>query len=207
MSMNEENLTAIPGIYLTYKQMNVLITFQKLWSQLAMWMRNFILSDFADSRNLEAVTTQLFQDLPLNYYNTFINYYGTEISQVLLEHISRFLASGFQLINAYKNNDSPTIDSSISQWYQSADDLASFLASVNIYWSKDQWSNLLNQYIKLIIQEVNAAKGREFGNEINIYNNVEELTDLMGSYMARGIIAKVIGIKSSMLAKHFMPHY
>jgi len=51
----------------------------------------------------------------------------------------------------------------------------------------------LYQYIKLIIQEINAIKNGEYENEINIYNNINNLTDLMGSYMARGIISKNVG--------------
>jgi len=41
MSMNENTITVTPGT-ITYEQMNVFINYQKLWSQLAMWMRDFI---------------------------------------------------------------------------------------------------------------------------------------------------------------------
>lgn len=194
MSTNENLLTVIPGAqYLTYEQMNVIITYQKLWSQLAVWMRNFIYGNLEDSDSLPAVANELFQTLPLNFYYAFRIFYGPEISQVFLNNLTKFLANAWELVNAYKSNDASAIDTSTMQWYQSVDDLASFLASVNIYWSNDQWKNLLYQYIRSVIQEIIAVKGKHYDEEIKIYNNVEDLTDLMGSYMARGIISKNIG--------------
>jgi len=192
MSMNENTITVTPGT-ITYEQMNIFINYQKLWSQLAMWMRDFIYSNFEDSGNLQIITTQLFDKLPLTFYNAFKIFYGTEISRQFLSAFLRFLDSAIQLVHAYKNNDTSAIDSSTSQWYENADALATFFATINIYWSKDQWRNLLYQYIKLIIQEINAIKNGEYENEINIYNNINNLTDLMGSYMARGIISKNVG--------------
>lgn len=196
MSMNESIITVIPGVeYLTYEQMNILISFQKLWSQLAIWMRNYIFGNFENSDNLQAVMTRLFQSLPYEFYDSLRIFYGAEISQIFLNNISNFLTSAYQLINAYKMSDTSAIDASAAKWYQSADDLATFLATINIYWSKDQWSNLLYQYIQYIIAEVIAIKGGDYENEISIFSDIDDLTDLMGSYMARGIIARNIGIK------------
>lgn len=193
--MNEDMITVIPGVeYLTYEQMNILINYQKLWSQFAMWMRNFIFSNLEDLDNLPATTKQLFDTIPLDFYNSFKMFYGPEISRQFLNVFSKFLESGLQLINAYKINDASRINSTAIQWYQSADELSAFLAKINIYWSKEQWVHLLYHYIGSVINEIIAIKSGEFENEINIYNNIDNLSDLLGSYMGRGIIARSIGI-------------
>jgi hypothetical protein len=43
------------------------------------------------------------------------------------------------LINAMKNNDVETVNANTKRLYQLADELATFLAQINPYWSQDTW--------------------------------------------------------------------
>lgn len=193
VSMKQELTEIVPGFpYLTYEQMNILFNYQRLWTQLATWMRSFIFSTFEESENLPAVTTRLFEKLLLDFYNAFRIFYGVDLSQQFLNALTKFLSNAWQLVNAYKNDDTSLINSSTIQWYQSADELARFLAQVNFYWNEGQWRNLFYQYIRLKIQEIIAIRGGNYEQEIEIYDRIEDLTTIMGSYMARGIIARNI---------------
>lgn len=204
MAMKEEILTVIPGLeYLTYEQMNILINYQKLWSQLALWMREYAYSSLEESANLQTVITQLFDKLPLGFYNALKLFYGPEISQQFFDMFSRFLLSAARLVDAYKINDASRINTSAINWYQVADELATFLSTINVYWSKEQWLYLLYQYIRLVINEIIAIKNGEFEKEVNLFSNIGDLTDIMGSYMARGILARNAGIEIPIAAKHF----
>jgi len=199
MSTSESNLlTLIPGVrYLTYEQMNILINYQSLWANLALWIRSVMRSTAFNNPDLQTNVNQLFYKVPQDFYETFQLFYGREIAQYFINYLTRFIASALQLINAYRDNNVEAINTSTSQWYQSADDLAAFLASINIYWDTNQWRSLFYQYIRFEIEEIIAFQGGDYEQEIAIFRSKQELSNLMGSYMARGIIAKNAGLNGA----------
>jgi len=79
--------------------------------------------------------------------------------------------------------------------YQSADSLARFFAQINIYWDEGQWKNLLYQYVRMKIEEIVAIASNDFQKEVEVYDRVEDLTAIMGNYMARGIIASNLNLQ------------
>lgn len=189
----KQELTEITGKpYITYEQMNILINYQKLWSQLALWMRTFISHTLEKSKDLSYVTTRLFENVPLNFYHSFTVFYGVDTARQFLTILTRFLSNVWKIANAYLNNDSAAINSSTVAWYQSADELASFLESVNVYWDEAIWRRLLYQYIQLYIQQIIARVSGDFKHAHEINDTVEELTYIIGSYMAKGIIANTL---------------
>jgi len=170
--------------------MNILINYQSLWANLALWIRSVMRSTVFNTPDLQTNVNQLFNKVPQDFYNAFWLFYGQEISQYFLNYLTRFIASALQLINAYRDNDIETINASTRQWYQSADDLAAFLASINVYWDSNQWRSLLYEYVRLEIEEIIAFQSGNYEHEVVIFNRKQYLSDLMGSYMARGIIAR-----------------
>lgn len=190
MSMNENDLAAIPGVEnLTYEEMNIIAEFQRAWIRVAFWMRAFFKSSLEDSEDLPAITAQLFQ-LPADFYNLFRPHFSEEDSQQLYNILYDLVYTNYKLVNGYKNNDRATLDSSTVQWYQGAIQLSAFLASIDKYWDEALWNSLLSQYGKLKIEEIIAYYNKEYEKEIQIYNSLENNAVLIGRYMARGIIAK-----------------
>ena len=193
--INQE-VTQMPesGYLVTYEQMNTLITFLKLWSQLGIWTRSLMVSTVGNLESKTAVVEKLFS-IPTEFYNTFRIFYGPVISQQLLNLLTNFITNEWSLIDALNSGDQKRADDSTISLYQSADELASLLSKLNIYWDYDQWKSLLYQYIKLLIDEMVAMLAGDHEREIEIYNRMDDVTDLLGSYMARGI-AGGMGIES-----------
>lgn len=175
----------------TYEQLNTLITFLKLWTQLSMWLRSVLVSTVGNLDNKEAVVYELF-NVPNNFYNVFKVFYGPLISQQFQNLLTSFITRAWNLIEALKDGNNELVNKSTSQLYQTADELASFLSQINVYWDERQWKNLLYQFIKLFIDEIIAMLSGNYEQEIQIYNRLDDVTDIMGSYMARGIIARSI---------------
>lgn len=190
ISMYEDGLIQMPGDKYTFEQMNMLIRTQRLWTQFALWMRSFQHCILEDSQNLPAVTTRLYEQLPLDFYNVFLVFYGEEIAQMFLNNFSRFIHNTWPILQAFKSGDQAAVDAAVVQWYQTADTLADFLARNNIYWNVDQWKSLLYQYIRSYIQGVVAYLGGDHEQEIAIYENLEDICLRMAGYLARGIIAR-----------------
>lgn len=185
----------LPGIeadtsYLvTYEQMHTLIMFQKLWTDLSMWLRALLISMAQNLEDKESVTHQMYS-IPTDFYNIFRVFYGPAISQQFLNLLSGFTTNARNLIASLISGDDESVNSNLSQMYQTVNDLAVFLSRINVYWDEDQWSYLLNQFVRLFVDEVIAYLSGNYEQEIQIYKRLDDLTDIMGSYMARGIIAR-----------------
>lgn len=183
---------------ITYEQLNTLISFLKLWSQLAMWTRSLVISTVGDLENKTSVVNQLFS-IPTELYYAFRIFYGSSISQELLNLMTNFVSNEWRLIDALKEGNRDVVDQSTAGIYQTADEIAALLSRINVYWDQEQWRSLLYQYIRLLIDEMVASMAGEHEREIEIYKRLEETAELIGSYMARGIIARSAGLGSEIL--------
>lgn len=175
--------------FLTFEQMNIINNSQRLWLRSSLWMRDFIISTMRDPERQPIIIKRLFEELPLDFYNTFRFFYGHEIAQELLNLISSFIIYTWRLAEAVKNNDTEAVNTNTVSWYQKADEIAAFLSSINIYWDESQWKNLLYQYIRLKIEQIVAIAGNNFEREMQIYDEIENLNIVIGNYLARGFIA------------------
>ncbi|MFA5635570.1 MAG: hypothetical protein WCX60_03385 [Anaerovoracaceae bacterium] len=174
----------------TFEQMNAILTFRTLWLDMAMWMRNFIHSFVHDDPNLEAVTNRLYTGVPIRFYNALVVFYGTEIAEEYLNRISNIIVVFWRLVEAMKSGDQEGVQSATRELYETADQGAAFLASLNDYWDASRWRDLYTQYINLGIQVILAVLEGNYENEIRIYDRIQDLTVTMGNYMANGIIAR-----------------
>lgn len=177
--------------YLTLEQMNIIISFQKLWVKLGYWIRIYIRSSIFDTPDKKEVSNYL-MSLPNEFYPIFSMFYGPEITQNLIDLLLNFIKSAIKVIDYKKYGESGLANSSIIEWYQSADKLSSKLAEINVYWDENQWKSLLYQYIKFKTDKISAIVSGNYVNDFNIYDTIDNVIFLMGSYMARGIISSTM---------------
>lgn len=189
--INQTLLTILPetNYYVTYELMNTIINYQRAWSEFSTWMRNFMYSTVNNSPDLAAVTNRLYST-QTDFYNLFRVFYGPEVSQYFVNLILSFITSATNVITGVTNHDQEAVNASTVQWYQNADTLAAFLAQINPFWDERQWKNLFYQYIAMSNQAIISTVGSNFEQEIAINNRLQDLTYILGSYMARGIIAR-----------------
>lgn len=161
MSMNEDVVSPVPGIEnLTYEDVNTLLNIQRLWLEVIQWMRAFFHGVLENSPAQSAAGTRLFQKLPMDLYNEFKKYYSEEESRQFLNIITRLISGNWQLITSYQSNDKASIATSTAQWYQTANELSEFLASINKYYDETQFKTLFDEYINLKTAEINAIVKR-----------------------------------------------
>jgi len=191
MPDNEDALTPIPGVAnLTYGDAAILMNFEQLWIENVFWMRSFFRSALTNRPDLVTVTNRVFQGIPLDFYNEFSKYFGPEDSQQFLNIFSRLVITNWQLVNAYKSNDQADIDASTVQWYQIANELSDFLASVNKYWDANQLKSLFDEYIQLKIREIIAFLNEDYELESKIFTEIESKAIRLATYLAMGIVAR-----------------
>lgn len=186
--MNEMELLP-DGYMITYEQLNTLLAFQHDWMKYGMWLRSLLLCTTYNLPNKETVASHLFIVLE-HLHDTFKVFYGPTVAQQLLNHMVKFTGSLWNLIDALFQDDERQIDEATMSAYRDGDRLAAFLAPINVYWDEAQWKNLFRQFTRLFIEEsVSLLKG-DYEQEITAYTRLEEACKLMGSYMARGVLAR-----------------
>ena len=189
--MPDNRLTPLPGVAnLTYEDATILMNFEQLWIENVFWLRSFFRSALTNRPDLVTITNRVFQGIPLDFYNEFSKYFGPDDSQKFLNIFSRLVVTNWQLVNAYKSNDTATIDASTVQWYRISDELADFLGGVNKFWDVNQLKGLFHEYIQLKIQEIIAFLKEDYELETQIFNEIENKAIRLAIYMAMGIIAR-----------------
>lgn len=184
----------------TFEQMNAIIAFRTVWLEMSMWMRNFIYSFIDDHPRLAAVTDRLYVGVPLRFYNALIVFYGTQIAEEYLNRISRIILMFWQLVEAMKNGDQEEVNRVTVELYETAEQGAAFLASINSYWDASVWRDLFTQFINMGIQVILPILQGNYENEIRVFDRIQDLAVVMGDYMARGILASGLNQPASIIS-------
>lgn len=175
--------------YLTYEQMNIIRNSQTLWERLGFLVRSLMISVLRDPERTQASVNQLYNLLAVYFHNYLQIFYGYDVAQKFTNYFTNFITAMWRLFEATSANDKELIDYYTSEIYNAADELAAFLANINLFWSVDQWKSFLHQYIRTTLDEYLALANKDFDMEYQIFNRLQELTVLIGDYMARGIIS------------------
>ncbi len=183
---SQQNPEEIP--YITYEQMNTIDAFQKVWIRMAAWNRSYIRALIYNTPNLK-LTKQNMRETPSELGDLFSVFFGTLNGKRLEDLFFQFNEIMMKVTEALKYGDTITATEKIIEWYQSADEIAAFLAKLNIYWDYDQWVYLLYQYIKYKTDEINAVLMNDYDAEMATYNMTETFNFLISNYMARGVFS------------------
>lgn len=181
-------LEPIPGINLTYEDADILLTWQKLWIDYVQWMRNHLLSVLENLPGQNATETELYLNQPAAIHDELRKYFDDEMAHQYLNVVSKFTAGNWNLTNAYKYKDKTAIDIAISQWYQTADELATFYAKYFQNIDISHWKQLVYEYLNLKIQQINALANGNYDLEVDLYNQIEDRAIEIGNHIATSII-------------------
>lgn len=187
---NNCHFTKVSGIEtLTSEEINILLTFQNMWIDIAHWVRSFYHTVFGNLPEQRSIGTRLFVELPMDLYNEFKKYFNEEEAREFEDISSRFITINWQLANSYKSKDKISIDSTNAEYYRISDEFAAFLARVNKYYDENQLKALFYDYIRLKINEIIALTTGNYDLEMKIFEELKYTAATIGIYMALGIIA------------------
>lgn len=163
--------------------MNIL---RKLWVQHVMWTRSFIISTAADLGDLDVVTKRLLRN-PTDFANVLKKYYGAPKADKFRELFEQHLLIAADLVNKAKAQDTAGAEVARRKWFANADDIASFLASINRYWNKKEWQAMLYDHLQMTEQEAVARLNGRYAEDVRLYDDIEAQALKMADYMSRGI--------------------
>lgn len=173
--------------YITYGQMNLINDFRAIWTELIIWLRSYMVSIKTGFSNLESISNQL-NLKPDELRSKLQSFLSIEESEQIQHLLSLYLYRTQELITAKQRNDQQAVATNMSFLYRDVDQLADFLASINPYWSKDQWQNLFYQLTDLWLAQLEALYSGNYELEIILRDRLLKLAQVLGDYMASGIM-------------------
>lgn len=169
----------------TYGQMNLIINTRNLWRDLVMWSRAYLVSRFSGIGMTEDVFKRLYK-VAVDFGNVFRLVFGDRISEKAVQDLSSIIMIYRDLIEAEITGNSDKSNDKIKELYQSADERAAFMASINPYWDETKWKNLFYTFIYDSQNEITSFLTGDPKN-IDVFDHLLQHADIMGDYFSQGL--------------------
>ena len=158
-----------------------------LWEQHGTWTMMAITSIVFRLPNETNVVQRLLRN-PVDFRRALAPFYGeiaaANFERLLAEHLT-LAADLIKAIMAGDTNSAAIIE---RRWYRNAEEIAVFLSSINPFWSRDAWRNMLFEhlgYVKSIA--VNMINGN-YAASVRVSDDYEAQILEMAEMMSQGII-------------------
>ena len=113
--------------------------------------------------------------------------FGREISRRNAGYLIQNTIILRDLITAHLEGNEEAVQQNLDRFYKNINETAIFLASVNPYWSEDEWRDMLETYLQYTIEQANAFSEGEYKKEIEISDRHTDLINRMGDIFAQGL--------------------
>lgn len=158
-----------------------------LWEQHIYWTRLVILSMAFDLPETELAINRLLQN-PKDFEAVFKPLYGQDIAAKFAELFTTHLTIAAELIKAAKAGDSTAASDAEKRWYTNADQISSFLGSINPHWSAQEWQRMLYNHLEMTKNEAVDILTQKYADSIIIVENIEQEALKMADMMTQGIV-------------------
>lgn len=150
------------------------------------WLRAYILSRYTGVGTPEEIFGRIY--LETSNFGDMIRFtLGLDDATGFTQQMNQIIIGLRDIIDAQFAGNSQAVQESVNRLYQSADDTASFLASINPYFSEAEWKNLLRTYLQYTLENANLFASGQYQNEIELVDRITGLTDQMGYSFAQAI--------------------
>ncbi len=158
-----------------------------LWEQHAYWTRVVFVSTIFDWPDAEAVTARLLRN-PQDFEAALTPFYGEAAAARFAELFTEHIQIAGELLDALKNRNIDATDDATRRWYANADQIAAFLASINPYWTEQEWQSMLYRHLSMLTTAAVSIMTQEYADSIRIFDNIELQALEMADTMTRGIV-------------------
>ena len=115
--------------------------------------------------------------------NFFPNIDVENYLQLFNEYLT--LISGF--ITAMMENNTEELNRITRSLYENADKRAAFAASVNPFWSEEQWRDILYINLRSTIEESSSFLSGDYEKNIDIFTRLLDQAETSSTFLAQGL--------------------
>lgn len=173
----------------TPEQLSLINRFRELWRLYILWTRQYIVNTACGFENSALITSRMVnndKDLAL----LFRRYYDYEDSLLLEQLLNKQFLLSAKLVDSVKLKDSELKSAVKAELIKNTDDIASFFSSINPYWSKDYWQQLLYEQLYMLEYEGTCRYLSQYNSDAAIYQVIDDQARALADYMAQGIISQ-----------------
>ena len=182
-----QNGPARPANCVTLRQLQVMNTLRRLWTDHVLWTRSFIVSTAFSNADINEVTRRLLRN-PADFAAVLTPFYGAQAAQAFENLLTAHLQIAAQLVNAAKAGDAAAAGQARRQWYANAANIAAFLARANPYWNQAEWQAMLFEHLRMTENEAVQQLNGRYADSIAQYDAIQNQALEMADVMAQGII-------------------
>lgn len=158
-----------------------------LWLEHVNWTRMTIISIVFKLPDLPFVQQRLLQNAT-DLGNCLRPFYGNQIADHYAKLIKEHLVIAAELVTAAVNGDSATADAKEKEWYENANDIVSFLTSINPYLSKDALQEMFYTHLELTKNEAITMFQKDYQADIEVFDEIEAEVLAMSDMIASAIV-------------------
>ncbi|MHA7966868.1 acetylglutamate kinase [Paenibacillus sp. CAU 1782] len=167
-------------------------TLRSLWEQHVFWTRLTVNSIVDKMPDAEATTARLLRN-PKDFAAVLEPVYGSAAASRFEELLTEHLAIAAELVTVLRDNQTQTAEDAKKRWYENADAIAVFLASINPFWSEAEWRRMMHEHLDLLSQEVAYRLNRDYAKNVEISDEIQQQALMMADNMTNGIIRQLPG--------------
>lgn len=156
-----------------------------LWEQHVYWTRFVISGIVLKTPDLQASNARLMQN-PADFAAALQPFYGRAAALRFARLFSAHLTIAGELVTAAAAGQ-PTADAE-RRWYENADQIAAFLASVNPYWTEQEWREMMYRHLSMTKQEAVDFINGNFTQSVTVFDQIEQEALMMADTMSSGIV-------------------
>jgi hypothetical protein len=171
----------------TYEQMNNIYNIRMLWYELAYWTRAYMLSRIYGVGDPSDALARLKQ-VPQRYITGLLAVFGTNYIVQDVDILNRYIELIDALITAQLEGNTDEVNSVVQNLYKNSDERAAFLASINPYWTQDNWRAILNQNIRSTIDELNTFLTKDYARNLDIFDSILDQAENASDYYEQGLL-------------------
>jgi hypothetical protein len=173
--------------FATDAETQLVLALRDLWVDHTDWTRMYIVSFLADLPDTDIVAQRLLKNQE-DIGNVIKPFYGDEAGNKLTELLNGHILVAVDLLKAAKAGDSNAAAISEKEWYQNADEIATFLSNANPNWSKDDLTKMLNEHLTLTKAEAVARLTGNYTGDIATFDQIHKHANGMSDAIVAGIV-------------------
>ena len=183
-SQNTNNLPAEQsGRCINYEQMIAIQNIRLFRFDRMIWLERYMRSRYSGLGNPEEIYNRLMQ-VSVDYTNELKKMYGEKFAADLLQELIVYLNLIDDLITAQMEGNIDEINRIIPLLFQNADNRAALQASVNPFFSENEWRNRLYNNVRGVIDESAAFSSGDSVKYFDIFISLLDQAESMGDYQA-----------------------
>lgn len=157
------------------------------WSDHLVWIRQFLISLVYRLRDLSYITIRTIQNA-VDFSNQLTPFYGLDNAKLYETLLTERILLLAELASTIRTGDDVSMQ--LSKLQTNADDTAALFSSLNPYWNKAKWQELLTVQYELEEQLIRQIYEGSLSMTIPIYDAIYQNALKMAAYMIDGITAQ-----------------